>query len=121
MTRTSFFHKSAMLAVKAALAGLTLATAATGMAEAQYYPAPGYYRPAPPGTGGYYPAPRPPRYYQERRGYPDDGYAVYPRRRAYGSVCVTSRGNCSIGQPVPLPAGCVCNIPGFGKKRGAVQ
>jgi hypothetical protein len=69
-------------------------------------------------------APRP-RYeddgYAPRRRYRDDGYVVTPRQRAYGSTCVTARGNCSIGRPVPLPAGCVCNIPGFGKKRGQVQ
>lgn len=115
MNRTSFFQKSTMLGIKTALTGLALVMAATGMAEAQYY-----YQPAPP---GYYQPGPPPGYYRqrERRVYRDDGYAVYPQRRAYGSICVTSQGNCSVGRPVPLPAGCVCNIPGFGKKRGAVQ
>lgn len=124
MNRIGFFFKGVQsgttaAGLKAVLCGLLLTLAATGTVEAQYYPAPpggGYYRPAPP-----------PEYYQQRRHrqqpyyspYQDDGYVVR-RRRAYGSVCVTSRGSCQV-RPVALPAGCKCFIPGFGTKRGAVQ
>ena len=67
------------------------------------------------GGGGYY-APRPvPRY-------EDDGYAPYPRRRPpMGSVCVTSRGDCSVGRPMPIGAGCKCMVPEFGVKRGNIR
>lgn len=100
--------------------GAMLVFSSVSTVEAQYYP---------PSPNGYYRSAPPPGYYQQRRHRPqpryspyvDDGYAVRPRRRAFGSICVTSRGSCSIGRPVPLPAGCVCHIPGFGKKRGAVQ
>lgn len=111
-----------------ALVGASLALAMAGSsAFAQYYyqPAPRYY-PAPqylpepvPGTGGYSPRPR---YYEEdyrprRRPYAEYGY----ERRGGGSVCVTSRGECSVGRYVPIGTGCKCNIPGFGQKRGHVQ
>lgn len=115
MTLTRIFRMAAPLGSKAALGGLLLALGGVSIADAQYYP---------PGGGYYEPAPRyrrpqpPPDYY---RPPPPPDYYGYSRRRAFGSVCVTSRGSCSIGRPVPLPAGCVCNIPGFGKKRGAVQ
>jgi hypothetical protein len=132
--------------LRAALAALFFTLVSVPFAEAQYGGGravcvtsrgncdPGY---SPPGSGcacdipGFglkrgavrvqYSRPRP-EYYRPRPRYEeDDGYAVAPRRRAYGSVCVTSRGNCSVGRPVALPAGCYCNIPGFGRKRGAVQ
>jgi hypothetical protein len=52
----------------------------------------------------------------------DDGYYPAPRRRvAMGSVCVTSRGNCSAGGVVPIMSGCYCFIPGFGRKAGNVR
>jgi hypothetical protein len=122
-------------------AGLALA-AVMSTAGAQYYyqPAPRHY-PAPQylpqpyhGPGAYY-------YYEDelrprRRGpavhpravHPGPHYQPYsPAPRSYGhyggvgSVCVTSRGNCSVGQLVPLGSGCRCNIPGFGRKRGQVD
>ena len=115
MSTPRIFGKSLTLGIQVVLAALALGTAATGVAEAQYYqPGPGYYREAPP-----------PGYYRERQRprprYEDEGYVVRPRQRAFGSVCVTSRGNCSVGRAVPLQSGCVCNIPGFGQKRGHVQ
>ncbi len=120
MISTRFLGKGLPLGIKAVLGGLALMTAATSVVEAQYYPPPpGYYRPAPP--PGYYRETPPPGYYRPRPRYQDDGYVVAPRRRAYSSVCVTSRGSCSVGQMVPVQSGCVCHIPGFGKKRGAVQ
>jgi hypothetical protein len=110
-------------------------------ASAQYY-----YQPAP----RYYPAPQflpqpyhgPGAYYLEEDARPHRrGPAVHPRSAhpgphyrpysspphsyghygTFGSVCVTSRGNCSVGQLVPLGSGCRCNIPGFGRKRGQVD
>lgn len=86
---------------RAALAGMLLAFGGlTGLAEAQYYPPPGYYAPGP---------------------YRDPYYTPRPRRVAMGSVCVTSRGECSVGRYVPIGTGCKCFIPGFGQKRGHVQ
>lgn len=127
MTLTRIFQMAAPLGSRAALGGLLLALGGVSIADAQYYPPgaggqyqapPGYRRPPPP-PDYYRPPPRPrPDYY---RPAPPPDYYGYSRRRAFGSVCVTSRGSCSIGRAVPLPAGCVCNIPGFGRKRGAVQ
>ncbi len=106
-------------------------------APPRYYPAPRYTpTPAPPGTGGYM-VPPPGRYDQRaddydmrprrrqpREYYRDYSYEDYPRprrRAAMGSVCVTSRGECSAGGWVPLGTGCRCKIPGFGRKNGSVQ
>lgn len=130
MTLTRIFQMAAPLGAKAALGGLLLALGGISIADAQYYsphapgtpgglyeaappryrpqPPPDYYRPPPP-RRDYYRPPPPPEYYG------------YTRRRAYGSICVTARGSCSLGRPVAMPSGCVCNIPGFGKKRGSVQ
>lgn len=69
-------------------------------------PRPEYY------DGGYNYRPRP-RY--------EDEYAPPRRRVALGSVCVTSRGNCSAGGMYPIMSGCYCNIPGFGRKAGNVR
>lgn len=127
MTLTRIFQLAVPLGSKAALGGLLLALGGTGIADAQYY--------YPPGAGGQYQAPPgyrrpppPPDYYRPpppRRDYyrppPPPDYYGYSRRRAFGSVCVTARGSCSLGRPVAMPSGCVCNIPGFGKKRGSVQ
>jgi hypothetical protein len=107
----------------------------TAFAQYYYQPAPRHY-PAPrylpepiPGTGGFSPHPG----YQDRRYLQEDDYEYRPRRRPQpraeygysrrdlGSVCVTSRGECSVGRYVPLGTGCGCNIPNFGKKRGEVQ
>ena len=66
------------------------------------------------GDGYYRPRPRP--RYQE-----DDGYYRPAPRRALGSVCVTSRGECSTGRMVPLGSGCYCMIPNFGRKAGNVR
>jgi hypothetical protein len=79
------------------------------------------------GSPGYYEddyAPPPPRY-RQRYGEPyGNPYGGYERRaygrRAYGGVCVTSRGACEVG-PSPVGARCRCNIPGFGPKRGNVR
>lgn len=112
----------------------------TAMAQIYVEPAPPRYYPSPrytpvPGTGGYM-TPPPGRYYDERaddydmrprrrvQPRPDYGYEDYPRprrRAAMGSVCVTSRGECSAGGWVPLGSGCYCRIPGFGRKAGNVQ
>lgn len=64
---------------------------------------------------------RPRPRYRERPVYEDEGFQPYPRRRAMGSVCVTSRGECSAGRMVPIMTGCYCHIPGFGRKAGNVR
>jgi hypothetical protein len=98
-----------------ALTGVALMPAA---ASAQYYNP--YYRPGyrPPPPFGYPPPygyrPAPPHYY-------GGGYGGgYYRPHQLSSVCITSRGNCSTGRPLPGGAPCQCFIPGFGTKRGAV-
>lgn len=93
---------------QAALGGLALSLAALSGASAQYY-SPGYGGPPP----GYYRGGPPPGY--------DDGYYRPRRRVAAGNVCVTSRGACEHGQYYPIGSGCVCFIPGVGKKRGAIR
>lgn len=136
---------------KAFMAGLVMLLGLASVAEAQYYErgpsicvtsrgncSAGY---APMGAGCYCEIPGfgrkagnvramaggPPRqpYYQEaprRRYYQDDGYYQPERRRAaMGSVCVTSRGNCSAGGMYPIMSGCYCHIPGFGRKAGNVR
>lgn len=60
-------------------------------------------------------------YYRAPRRYEDDYYPAPRRRTAMGSVCVTSRGNCSAGGVVPIMSGCYCFIPGFGRKAGNVR
>jgi hypothetical protein len=35
-------------------------------------------------------------------------------------MCVTSRGSCDYGRPIPRNTPCSCDIPGFGMKRGAI-
>jgi hypothetical protein len=90
----------------------------------RYHPAPRYLPEPIPGTGGFSPRPR---YYEEddydyrprRRPQPRAEYGY--ERRGAGSVCVTSRGECSVGRYVPIGTGCKCQIPGFGQKRGHVQ
>ncbi len=113
----------------------------TAMAQIYVEPAPPRYYPAPrytpvPGTGAYMAPPG--RYYDHRyddleqrprrrvpreeyRDYTYDDYPRPRRRAAMGSVCVTSRGECSAGGWVPLGTGCRCKIPGFGRKNGSVQ
>ncbi|MFO1149482.1 MAG: hypothetical protein U1E62_13990 [Alsobacter sp.] len=99
-----------------------LACLGAAPASAQYYDP--YYRPPPPPPGyGYGYRPPPPGYgYGRPPGY---GYGYgYGRPPGYGrpgsNVCITSRGNCSTGRPLPANAPCQCFIPGFGTKRGAV-
>ena len=120
--RAHWTHAAAIL-----IGGITLLAGAVG-AEAQYYhqPTPRYY-PAP----HYQPQPWPPFH---DYGY-EEVYRPVPRARHYshspglysgaqasaGSVCVTSRGECSVGGYYPIGTGCKCNIPGFGRKRGHVQ
>lgn len=68
------------------------------------------------------PAP-PPQRYRRYADEDDDEYYYTPRRRRvadYGSVCVTSRGNCRVPGGGPLNSPCRCDIPGFGLKRGAI-
>lgn len=77
-----------------------------------YYPPPGY-RP-PPDYG--YREPPPPPYYRP----PGYGYGYQRPSRNYSNVCITARGNCSTGRPLPAQAPCSCFIPGFGTKRGAI-
>lgn len=72
-------------------------------------PRPYYQRPVQP----YYP---PPAY-----RYPSYTYRPRPSGSRYSSMCVTSRGECSTGRPVPVGSPCRCFIPGFGQKRGAVE
>jgi hypothetical protein len=110
-----------------------LALAAMGMpASAQYYyerpyPPPGWGEPPPPppGWGQRYEY-GPPGYGPPGYGPPGYGPAPDPRWRRpaqrvqYGSVCVTSRGNCQYGQAFPRNTPCSCDIPGFGPKRGAI-
>lgn len=101
-----------------ALLAVTAGLSAPGGAQAQYYGG-GYYPPPPPPPPGYY-RPRPdygppPGYYGGGGGY-GGGYG----RIRYGTICVTSRGQCSVGRPLPIQTGCSCYLPGFGQKRGAV-
>jgi hypothetical protein len=82
-------------------------------------PPPPYYRPPrpgypPPPQYGYRPPPPPPYY-----GRPGYGYG-YAAPRNYSNICITGRGNCSSGRPLPAGAPCSCFIPGFGTKRGAI-
>lgn len=70
-----------------------------------YPPPQGYPPPYRPPPQGYRPPPPP----------PGPGYG-----RPGGSVCVTSRGSCPTGMVFPRGAPCACEIPGFGKKRGAI-
>ena len=99
---------------RAALGAIALLASAGLSAEAQYYP----YQPAP----RYHPAPQ---YRAQPYPYPQhyDDYRPRPRYRQQpmGMVCVTSRGECSTGRPVPLGTGCKCMIRNFGQKRGHVQ
>lgn len=95
---------------------LSFSTAVIVPAGAQYY-RDGYYPPPPPrgydpydGPRRGYGGPPPPGYYGGRSEY----------RARFGRVCLTSRGSCYIGRPVPLNSPCRCDIPGFGLKRGAV-
>ena len=89
-------------ALAAVLGALTLSSS---LAQAQYYDP--------------YGRPPPPRYYE--RPAPGYGYErPYSRPVPVGTVCVTSRGDCR-WRPSPLGAGCRCNIPGFGLKRGNVE
>lgn len=80
-------------------AALIAMAASIEPATAQYYgsPPPGY---------GYYDPYGPPRRYRTPR---------------WSHVCVTSRGNCPIGRPVPYGTSCSCFIPGFGYKRGGAM
>ncbi len=113
--------------MKALFAGLALCFAgamASTPAAAQYYPGWG------PPPGGYYGEPRyDPRYRRPPPPpYGGGGYYGYPPRNEYygrprtalRTICVTSRGNCSTGYPVPSGSPCRCHIPGFGEKRGQV-
>ncbi|ALA17929.1 hypothetical protein AL346_11540 [Chelatococcus sp. CO-6] len=60
------------------------------------------------------------------RNWRDDGWdrggweRPRPRGERYGSVCVTSRGQCNAGFRAPRNTPCRCFIPGFGEKRGAI-
>jgi hypothetical protein len=107
-----------------ALAAIATLAAVPAPASAQYYDP--YYRPAypppPPPGYGYRPPPPPPGY---GYGYGRPGYGYGRPGYGYGggggsSVCITSRGTCSTGRPLPANAPCQCFIPGFGTKRGAV-
>jgi hypothetical protein len=125
MTSLQFFKEELPMMTRFArlLAGLAMVLAIVPSASAQYYyqPAPRFH-PAP----QYYPQPYPgPRYYEEdyrprRPVQRQQHYSPY-RQQAVGSVCVTSRGECGVGQIVPIGTGCKCQIPGFGRKRGHVQ
>lgn len=106
-------RKILSLALLAATAGLSAPTGA----QAQYYGG-GYYPPPPPPPPGYY-RPRP-DYGPPPGYYGGGGYGGGYGRVRYGTICVTSRGQCSIGRPLPIQTGCSCYIPGFGQKRGAV-
>jgi hypothetical protein len=129
------FNPRFLAAVRAAIIAFVAAMAMPQPAEAQYYDP---YRPPPPVYGGpVYGAPQPygrqpygdPRYGGPPPGYynrppPPPAYGRPPPPR-YGSNmgmgCVTSRGTCSTDRPVPIGTGCRCMIPGFGRKRGAVE
>jgi hypothetical protein len=113
-----------------ALAALTLAAPAS----AQYYgspyqeewvrPAPRYYEYERPDYGY---RPRSDDYGRDYYGYERREYRyAQPRREwrrpaRYGNVCVTSRGSCEYPQSFPIGAGCRCDIPGFGPKRGNIN
>lgn len=135
-------------AVQAGFATLLLVVTGAGVADAQYYGErsvcvtsrgncdggyaplgagcycniPGFGRKAGNIGGAQYARPRPRPYYEPRYEEDDGYYNPYPRRRqAYGSMCVTSRGECPVGRPVPIMTGCYCHIPGFGRKAGNVR
>jgi hypothetical protein len=103
--------------MKRLLTLMLLLAAGAAPAQAQYWGPP---------SGGYYDddGPPPPRY----RGPPPDRGWDEPRgdwrrgppSRGGGSMCYTSRGTCPTYQPLPVGAPCACEIPGFGRKRGAV-
>ncbi len=83
------------------MAALSTARRSLMAARPMASPPPGYYnRPPPPPAYG-----RPPPRYGSNMG----------------MGCVTSRGTCSTDRPVPIGTGCRCMIPGFGRKRGAVE
>lgn len=106
--------RKAMLLGLAALAGMA---ALPGSASAQYYDPyyrPPAYRPPPP---PYYRPPPPPGYYGRPPYYGGGGYY---RPGRVSNLCITGRGNCSTGRPLPSGSPCQCFIPGFGTKRGAV-
>src|SRR4051812_43683238 len=123
-----------LAALRALLIAVIAAMVMPQLAQAQYYDP---YRPPPPVYGGpVYGAPQPygrPPYGDPRYGGPPPGYYNRPPPPpAYGrppprygsnmgTGCVTSRGNCSTDRPVPIGTGCRCMIPGFGRKRGAVE
>lgn len=97
---------------------LTLLLLIIGLAPAsaqfnvQIGPDPDYYgRPYPQQR---YRQPPPQEYYEQEE------YRPRYRRVQYGTVCITARGACPAGRPVPINTSCSCNIPGFGLKRGAV-
>jgi len=96
------------------LAGSLLAAAT---AQAQYYDP--YGRPPPPRYGYGYDRPPPPEWDYGRPPPPRWGYDRPPHPR-FGEMCVTSRGTCYT-RPGPVGAGCGCDIPGFGLKRGILQ
>ena len=87
--------------ILAALVGLAACTAPAMAQYYEYHPRPRYEE------GG----PRWHHRYEERRMY---------RERAFGRVCVTSRGSCR-SAPGPIGTRCRCHIPGFGKKHGSIE
>jgi hypothetical protein len=110
------------------LAGLAAAALglATAPASAQWGPPGGGYGGGYGAQGGYGGG------YRQDLDDDEDERPRYRRRPAYGegygygrqrfsAMCVTARGNCPVGRPLPVGTGCGCQIPGFGPKRGAVQ
>ena len=94
--------------------------AATVPASAQYYGGGGYD--GPPSPYGYGRRPPPPDedddFDRPRRRYgPGPGYGD----GRFSRTCITSRGACPTGRPLPHGAPCGCEIPGFGYKRGATN
>ncbi|MGO4704842.1 hypothetical protein AB4072_03560 [Microvirga sp. 2MCAF38] len=102
-----------------ALALLAL-VALVGPSFAQYYdpyaPRPGWEHRPPPPPPGWRPPPPP------HSGWgPPPGQRWRPQpRRQMGNVCVTARGSCEYPQFFERNTPCSCDIPGFGRKRGAI-
>jgi len=114
----------------AAMPSMAVTPTAQARPVQHYYPAPGYYAPAPPPPGYYAPPPAnypPPQQYappqqSERdlnRAYdPDrDGPLGYPTQRggapvAYGYMCYAGVYVCQLPAAGPVGSGCSC--PGWG-------
>lgn len=126
LMRGKAFKESSMKRVLLAAAGLAILSAVPASAQwgGPYGPPGRQYGPS--DEEVYYERRPSRRYYRDddfddrrRYGPPGRRYGQAPSG-GFGNICVTSRGSCPAGRPVPHNTPCGCNIPGFGYKRGAV-